>query len=392
MSRVVRSRGDGSGGTQVCASRRRAGRGLGLGLLLSLTGSLASHASEGVAMPGATPDASALVQVKGPAPISLQPSPAQQVSARPASEVPAVARQNASGRPQDAEASTAGLEHVSPSTQKGPPVVLVSGLFLAPSIFQHGPAGGLAAVLERHGFDVWTWNPWASGAQSLASLTEAAVAVTNRIANNRGKEPQWIGMEVGALVGLRAVGRGAPIASVVALAPRLELPPCFPPLLHALKLVVEGHNSALPPVVSSLWSWGDVPTHALDVTLTTDMAPVPPAIARELMVMCLAPTKSVLEVPNWDKLWLPTLFVASGRDGQAPIELVYEQYDQAPAEFKRLLVLEDFPSPSHLGLLYGRQALKEVYRPVVRWLKRPTPDARPRLPLVQGKLSERGAR
>lgn len=283
-----------------------------------------------------------------------------------------------------------GLTHLSPKGFRGPPVILASGLFLAPTVFQHGPAGGLATLLQRRGFDVWTWNPWESNADSLAALTEVAVSTTGRVATITGKEPQWVGMEISALLGLRAVGRGAHIAGVVALGPRLTWPACSPPLTQALQLTADGQGTGLMPVVSSLWSWGDVPAQALDTALVEDMVPVSPKIASELLKLCSVPSEAAAEAPNWDKLWLPTLFVVSGRDGQAPIERVLEQYDQAPAEFKRLQILEKFPCPSHLGLLYGPQALKGVYRPMADWLHHPTPDAKPVLPLVGNPSQTRG--
>lgn len=282
-----------------------------------------------------------------------------------------------------------GLQRLSARPGR-PPVLLVSGLFLSPSVFLHGPKGGLAKYLEQQGFEVWLWNPWTSGARSLSGLSEAALRVAATVTERNRLPVRWVGMETGALIGLLAAGNGASLTGVAGIGPRLDFSSCFSPLMQRLTLAAQGETGEQASLLSSLWSWGDVPTSELETALLSDQAPLPPDIARELLALCEASSQAQMPGPVWERLWLPTAFFVSPRDGQAPIELALDHFDQAPGEFRSVRVSKSWPPPSHLGLLLGRSAVRDTYQPLARWLKRLEPDRQVHLPLVPAEIRSAG--
>lgn len=288
----------------------------------------------------------------------------------------------------------AGLERLSPPGA-GLPVLLVPGLFLSSRVFQHGPEGGLSAALERAGFEVWAWTPWGPEAGSLSTLSAQAVSVVETVQIRSGKSVRWVGMELGGLLGLLAASEGAPLTLVATLAPRLELAPCSTPYERALRSVQGADSGTLTSVASSLWSRGDVSNDALEQVLLQDMVSISPALASQLLDACALKGNAHLYAPAWERLWLPVVFIASSRDGQAPLELLLEHVDAAPAEYRSLRVLAGPDAPSHLGLLLGPSAPRQVIRPLIRFLRDPKPDKASRAPMVPAELkgsSKKGGR
>lgn len=276
-----------------------------------------------------------------------------------------------------------GLERLAPRPLR-PPVVLVPGLYLSPQLFSRGPAGGLAAWLDRHGYEVWLWNPWQNSPAKLENMVQEASHVAAIITEANGEAPLWVGVELGGLVGLLTAERGGAIKGVASLSLRARLDQCTPTQRKVLAHGISGAQGELISTLSSVWSWGDVSSERLTTVLVQDVQAPSPSFLMELAGYCEGKPPPL---PRWDRLWLPTFFLTSPRDGNAPAELVIDQYDRAPKEMRRLEWVDPFPAPSHLGVLLADKAVGWVYRPLLRWMRSGQADTRTPLPMVPAVLN-----
>lgn len=265
-----------------------------------------------------------------------------------------------------------------------PPVVLVPGLYLSPQVFSRGPAGGLAQWLDRHGYEVWLWNPWHENPAKLEDAVQEATRMAAIITEANGEAPLWVGQELGGLLGLLAAEKGGSLKGVASLGLRARLDRCSPPQRRVLAHGLSGAQGELVSTLSSLWSWGELDAEVLTTVLVQDVQAPSPSLLMELASYCEG---KPVPLPRWDRLWLPTFFATSPRDGNAPAELVLDQYDRAPVEMRRLEWVTGFPAPSHLGMLLSDKATGWLYRPLLRWMRSGQADTRSPLPMVPASLN-----
>lgn len=252
----------------------------------------------------------------------------------------------------------------------GGTVVVCPDFPLSARIFRGGPAGGLAAALERAGHRVIEVDPWTEGhrdALDLEGILDGPVAAALGEARAHRRPVAWIGHGVCGLLPAYAAARRDPVPDLlVALGTPFDFSLPAPALLRFLA------DPADAGAREVLWRNG---IGARERIPFPDVTPAP-WVLRDLREGWesgrgprVAGVRTDDAIASWNR---PLLVVAGTVDGLAPPEDALRGYRLAPSTDRAFRVVGwaehargDY---GHLGFLLGDGAPRDVWRHLIAWL------------------------